>query len=425
MSDPYKRKVVHINMQAKSGLTGEFINFNALLDESFKQLNEDDAKSVLLTEITKTSPTGGSGIFVAQSFFSFNGRNAMKDFDYGNVFVEAHLPYCLHIPNNYDLEVLLHTPDDAALLTPQKIWTKKAISDGKPSDEVDFYADDRITYLKDSEFLTPKMPIDPSDGWEQNYTGINLQKIKDTNGIFRFTRLYIQFNLEVKKEDLENKELSEKVIDTVNEKALDAVNKLIDSYRFTTKQEYITRLGTLSINMIYFTELNQGLYLLPMNVETATINRSKVEIEAIEKMLEEGQKPDLYNLLLLDAENSFNHKNYALAVVQSYQGLEIFIENFLVDKLQKNKGLTEQEAIDFISKDDNWKTKTRLKEVLREVTGFTLENKNQSLWTNWCSSYKDVRNKVIHKGKDVLEAEVKKALRENLQVVETLKTVLD
>ncbi|MEI6022476.1 MAG: hypothetical protein WCQ32_01380 [bacterium] len=423
MADPHKRKTAHVNMQAKSGLTGEFINFNGIIDESFKELGEEEVKAILLEEIKKTSPNMGNGITIIQPFFSYDNEDAMKDFDYGNVFVEAHLPYCLHIPNDYELEVLLTAPNDAALLTPKKIWTKKATTDGKVSDEADFYADDRLTYLKDSVFLTPQMPVDPRDGWEQNYTGTNLQKIKDTNGVFRFTRLYIQFNMEVKEEDLKDKERTEKVLNAVKEKALDAVNKLIDTYRFTTKQEYITRLGTLSINMIYFTKLNQGLYVLPMNVETATINRSKFEIEAIEKMLEEGQKPDLCNLLLLDAENSYNNKDYALAVVQSYQGLEIFIENFLVDKLQKNKGLTEQEAIDFIATGDNWKTKTRLKEVLREATGFTLENKDQPLWTNWCSSYKETRNKVIHKGKDASEAEVKKALAENLQVIAIMKTL--
>ena len=134
-------------------------------------------------------------------------------------------------------------------------------------------------------------------------------------------------------------------------------------------------------------------------------------------MLLEGQKPKLYDLLLLDAQNSLDIKNLSLAIVQSFQALDIFVEDFLLEKLQTVKSLTEQQADDHLTKDNNWKTKNRLKEVLKDVTGFSLEDKDVILWNKWCAAYKDVRNDVIHKGKDASVQEVTDALKQNVSVI--------
>lgn len=396
--------------------------YNIMVDtEFFQTLPEEQQKSQLKEGLKRTAPRKVSGISSLNTGFNFGDENALDGFDYGNIFVEAHLPYCLDIPNDYELEVLLTPPGDGALLIPRKIWTHKATSDGRLSDELDFFADDKVLHFQNSDIITPRMPLDPREGWEQNFTGTNLQKVKDRNGTFRFTRLYIQFTHPAKKEDLEDKDKSEILLNAISEKALSAVNKLIDSYRYTTQEEHITRLGKLSINMVYFIDLKQGLYTLPANIETATMNRSRLEIEKIEKMLSNGEKPDLYDLLLLDAQNSFDIKNYALAIVQSFQALDIFVENFLINKLQKTKNITEQQALDHLTKDNNWKTKTRLKEVLKEATGSTVEEKNKTLWDGWRVSYKDVRNKVIHKGKDASCNEVENALDQNSEVISLLK----
>jgi hypothetical protein len=153
------------------------------------------------------------------------------------------------------------------------------------------------------------------------------------------------------------------------------------------------------------------------------MNRSRVEIEKIKKMLTDGERPELYDLLLLDAQNSSNNQDNALAIVQSFQGLEIFLQTFLIKELQTRKKYTEQRALDYISMGSNWKTKTRLKEVLKETTGFTLADKNQTLWDRWCTLYDGIRNKVIHKGKEATDTEVLDTLKSNLEVVEILKTL--
>ena len=424
MSDPKYNKKGMVKLSGKYKDDPQETTFNLLVDkEAFETLTKEQQKAQLDEALKKAAPRKVSGIFSLNTGFSYGDEHILDGFDYGNILVEAHLPYCLDIPNDFELEVLLTPPSDAALLITQKIWTHKATSDGKLSDEVDFYADDKVLHFQNSDILTPRIPQDPRDGWGHNFTGTNLQKIKDRNGVFRFTRLYIQFTHAVTKEDLDDKDKSETLLNIIREKSLNAVNKLIDSYRFVTQQEHITRLGDLSIKMVYFNELKEGLYTLPANIESATMNRSKVELDKIGKMLLNGEKPDLYSLLLLDAQNSFDTKNYALAIVQSFQALDIFVENFLIERLQKTKSITEQEAIDHLAKDNNWKTKTRLKLVLKEATGFSVEEKNKTLWDSWSTSYRDVRNKVIHKGKEASQVEVQNALKENFEIIELLKII--
>jgi hypothetical protein len=425
MPDPkrIKRAVVTAQAKYKVGDIEEWHQVNALINaEKFSALSPEQQKLTLQEEIQRVAPRKVSGIFTMKTGFSFEDHKDIEKFNYGNILVEAHLPYCLHIPNGYELEVQLSSSSDKALLIPEKVWTHKATEDGRRSDETDFFADNEVLHFKNSAVLSPRLPIDPHEGWEQNYTGRNLQKIKEKNGRFRFSHLYIQFDYPITKEEASDKVKSELVLNNIHDKALDAVNKLIDAYRSITKQEHITRLGELSINMIYFIDLKEGWYTLPMNIETATMNRSKIEIEKIETMLEKGERPDLYTLLLLDAQNSFDSKDYALAIVQSFQGLEIFLETYLLKELQNRKNYSEQQALDYLSTGNNWKTKTRLKEVLKEATGTSLAEIDKNTWDMFCITY-DTRNKVVHKGKEASGHEVDNVLKCNIHIIELLKTM--
>lgn len=424
MPDPIriKKASIYAETKVKIGEKEEFIKLNVLVDaDKFSKLTEDQKKSSLLEEAQKISPTPVSGIFNLNTSFSYIDPTFLKEFNYGNVLVELHIPYCIHIPNGYELEVLLSkNPEQLALIIPSKIWTKKAQTDGEYSDETDFFADDRTLYFRRNAIVGPKFPIDPSEGWEHNYTGFNVQRIKDRNGRFRFTHLYIQFDLVTTKEELETKFSDNHVIEKVKDITIQTINKLLDAYRFTTKEEFITRLGEVNINMIYFIDLDQGINLSQVNTEVAPMNRSKIEIEKIEKMLETGDEPNLYNLLLLDAHNSFNTKNYPLAVVQSFQALEIFIENFLIKEIIKS-GKTEEEAFDYIIKGNNWMTKVRLRELLKEFKGNSLQEKDKTLWDKWCTTYDTVRTEVIHKGKEPTIPDVKNTLENNFNVIKLLE----
>jgi hypothetical protein len=365
-----------------------------------------------------------SGIFSLNSSFQYIDPSFLQEFNYGNVLVEVNIPYCLHIPDDYELEVLFSKDTgQTALVMPSKIWTQKAQTDKKRSDETDFFADDRVLYFQKNAIVGPKVPLDLSEGWEQNYTGFNVHKIKDRNGRFRFTHLYIQFDLTTTKKELGDKFNSNAVIKKVKDISLQVINILIDTYRSVTNEEYITRLGDINLNMIYFIDMNEGIYLSEVNTEVAPMNRSKAEIEKIKDMLETGNNPDLYMLLLLDTQNSFNTKNYPLAIVQSFQALEIFIENFLINEFIKI-GKTEEDAYSYIVQGNNWRTKTRLKELLKEVKGKTLQELNQVLWDKWRANYDVVRTDVIHKGKEPVVSDLKNTLENNNNVIKLLKSLM-
>jgi hypothetical protein len=427
MPDPIRRKKVSVFADTKVIIGGKEIltRLNLLVDrEKFLALSEAEKKAFLLQEAKKTSPTPVSGIFSLNSSFQYIDPSFLQEFNYGNVLVEVNIPYCLHIPDDYELEVLFSKDTgQTALVMPSKIWTQKAQTDKKRSDETDFFADDRVLYFQKNAIVGPKVPLDLSEGWEQNYTGFNVHKIKDRNGRFRFTHLYIQFDLTTTKKELGDKFNSNAVIKKVKDISLQVINILIDTYRSVTNEEYITRLGDINLNMIYFIDMNEGIYLSEVNTEVAPMNRSKAEIEKIKDMLETGNNPDLYMLLLLDTQNSFNTKNYPLAIVQSFQALEIFIENFLINEFIKI-GKTEEDAYSYIVQGNNWRTKTRLKELLKEVKGKTLQELNQVLWDKWRANYDVVRTDVIHKGKEPVVSDLKNTLENNNNVIKLLKSLM-
>lgn len=425
MPDPKRHKNQgEIFVEATFNKSPVSVKFNLIVDRNrVKALTQDQMKEFLGKELSKISPEPVSGITYNQISFQYSDPWALEDFDYGNILVEIHLPYCLHLPDGYEIEAVLQDRmEEKALIIPTKIWTNKANKDEEKSDSIDFFADDRVVYFKNSIILTPKIPVHSEEGWQQNFTGKNIEKIKDQNGVFRYTRLYIQFDLATSFEELNGGEDTKRVLEGIREQSLTIVNNLIDCYRSVTKKEHIQRLGSLCVNMIYFINHQKGFYTLSpgFGIETAPINRSKKEIEEVKRMLECGEKPDLYNLLLLDAKSSFENKSYALAVVQSFQALEIFLEAFLFKDLQE-RGDSEEDSIKYLEK--NWKTQVRLKDCLKELRKTSLAEADKIFWDKWLDLYRQTRNRIIHKGKEPNSMEVAEMLEANLKVIAWLKSL--
>jgi len=389
--------------------------------DKIERLDKEQIKEKLTKEIAEVSPTSVMGITYNAMRFSYSDPDALNDFNYGNVLLDIHLPYCLHLPNNYEMEINIPEENIHALVIFNKIWTQQASDQGKNSSDVDFYAEDRTIYFQKSTIITPVIPINPSEGWQQNFTGTNLEKIKDQNGVFRYSKLYVQFDYKASQKQLEAED-HKKILMAVGEKALMIVNRVLDAYRYITNQAYIERLGSLNINMIYFINHKIGFYILTsgLGIQAAPMNRSKIEVERIEQMLKVGSRPDLHSLLSLDTINSFEKKEYILTVVQSFQSLEIFLENLLFSSLI-NQGQSETDTIKYL--DQHWRTKERLKECLKELKNTCLFDSNIDLWNKWCTLYDKTRNEIIHKGKDVNYGEAKEMIETNFEVTEWLKSI--
>lgn len=388
----------------------------------FLGLSEDKRNQAIGEAAKSVSLQPGPSMKSMHVEFSYENKDILKEFNYANILIEATIPYCLHVPSSHEFEVKYSSnPELHALVFPFKIWTNKAVGDSKASSSTDFFAENRALYYKDMVLTTRHYPVTPEEGWEQQFTGTNLQKNKERDGTYRYSSLYIQFELPVSNKNLDDSSLFGILLDKINVTSLTIVNKLIDSYRYESEQEYVTRLGALNINSVHFLDLNRSFYLIKSDGTSATMNIANSKIKKIDEDLEKGISPELYSLLLLDAKNSFDIKNYPLAVVQSYQALDIYVERILSQKLIKDKSYTESQAEKYLTQGDYWKTKVRLGAVLKSLYGFSVHEKDSPLWNAWLDLYKNLRNEVIHKGKEATSREVEDALSVNEKVIKLIE----
>ncbi len=421
MTETKKRnkKIAEIIINAKMPNTGEKIDFfifgpREILEGNEKEKLENDIKEQI-KNVNADKPLIITGITVP-----YEPSDKLKIENYGfNTLVQVNLPYCLHLPNYYPLGVDLGDGEKACIES-KKIWTDKATG----SDESDFLAKDKICYFNKPDIITPRFPQEENVGWELRFTGKNIEKVRDTNGYFRYSRLNIFFDTNFKKEEIDNADHSNKgIFKVLDEKAQLIVNKFLDIYKVVTEEDFVDRVGFLNTTHILFFEHNSGFLLTSSNyghIQSAVMNRSRDELEEIEKMLKENIRPELYELLFLNASNSLKKKMFTLAVVESFQALEIFLENYLINKFT-SKGLLEAEIKDKL--EQKWRTKERLKDLLKEATGKSLSVNNQTLWNVWRLIYNETRNEVIHKGKEINEKEAEDAIEKNREVVSWIKSL--
>jgi hypothetical protein len=231
-----------------------------------------------------------------------------------------------------------------------------------------------------------------------------------------YTKVFIQFTSGFKKEDLANIEIVNKIHDS----SLQIINTFLDIYKYVTKEDYVERLGELSINNIYFSKYNRGFSILyPGGIGSAAMNCSKNDLDKIEKILLDGVEPPLYELLLLNARSSLAKNALTLAVVQSFQALEVYIDRYLFNEYSVN-GLLESDIIYLLNK--KWLTKDRLSSVLKDVTGYRL-SEERLLWDKWCTLYDNIRNEVIHKGRETSKEEAGRVIGTNESVIDWIKQI--
>lgn len=409
------KKMALIKMDTNLPKTGEHVKFYLIADSDLlKTLPQDQLKNnidCMIKEVMVELPMATKNINTSYTFV-----DDVEKSDFGNTIIEVHLPYCLHIPNKIGLDVYIPERDLMAQVFCRKIWTNKAID----SSETDIYAEDRTIYFNKGEIITPQFPIDPIIGWRPCFTGKNVENIKEEDGYFRFTKLQIFLKTNYSKEQLESNDGLEKINMEIREITFQIVNYLLDVYRYISEEEFVERLGSLIITNIYFYDYNIGFYPATMEIQSAIMNHSKQKIKSIKNILESGNKPPIYELLLLSADASFNKKMFILAIVSSFQGLEIYLEKFLISKY-KQKNISDEEIENKLNL--TWRTKERLKKLLEEETGHSLIRENKELWDKWCVKYDKVRNEVIHKNKEMNQEETEQTLKINCDIISWIKSI--
>jgi len=263
---------------------------------------------------------------------------------------------------------------------------------------------------------TPNFPAKRELGPEPPFSGSNLEKDRDASGHFRYTHLRIFFETDY--QDL--KGATSEVMDAVEDECVEIthaiVSRVIDVYRFITRESHVQQLGPLHISNMYFASHNVGVYGVSLShgIRSAIMNRSKRELMALGDMLDSEQEIPLPELLFLDAEAALHSKRLVLTVVHSFQALELFLEAFLESRLMA-RGHNEALVSELLER--HWRTKERLRELLFEATGHTLYE-NIPLWDRFCTIYDQVRNKLIHAAKHIDEPRAKETLKTCREVVD-------
>lgn len=421
MSDPRRIKNLgKIVLDLKYDDMDHPIQFHSFVDaEILKKIPKEAFVEGLKPEINKVSLKRGTELYktiVASSYI----EGPLEGFEFGNTLVEVNLPYTLHLPNHSEFEIKLSEKNIEALITMHKIWTKRAKTEEGDSDITDFFADEYVLYFSKSTILGPQLPYIEEDGWDSYIRGKNIEKINDKNGIFRYTKLYIQLNLTLPNNiEALSDQNRDKILKEVEDQSLYIVNRIIDNYREVTNEIHVRRIGKLKINFIYFTKQNIGFWVSNFNTSTAIMNRSRKEMKELNLRLSSGRKPKLHKLLLLNARDSFSSNDYTLAVVESFQALEIFLENYFVSEFKK-RGDPEEQYMKVL--ETNLRTKDRLNILLKDLKNVSL-NQQGKIWDDWCTQYDKTRNEVVHKGKEPGEKEVEQILNTNEGVINWIESL--
>src|SRR5262249_18897821 len=181
----------------------------------------------------------------------------------------------------------------------RKAWTDRA----KGSSDADVFTSERLTYLAPTTLNTPSMP-DADSGPEPACTGINVERDRDTAGYFRFSRMRVFFDTQYDQLALANPSSFELAQRETIERAMLVVNRVLDCYRFVTKEAHIQRLGSVYVTDLYYAAHNVGVHGANFGhgIGSAVMNRSERELERIAGLLKTGDDLPVPELLFLDSE---------------------------------------------------------------------------------------------------------------------------
>jgi hypothetical protein len=383
---------------------------------AFDGMSPAQLDALLNGELPDISIEKPSTVYGAILKYGYVDPSTLPISSYGDTLIQATLPYCLHVPNGAWFEVHVAEQGYSAVVTLQKVWTVKA----QGSSAADFEHDTLATYFTNNNLRTPQFPLNPSLGWEQDYSGKNVEKINDTNGVFRYTDVFVELTTGISAEQLEADGTEKKaLLGELSLKVIEVMNRLLDTYRYVTRESYVERVGSLNIHNIFFPKENAGFYVMSMlgsGITNGMMNLPRATTRDIDRMLKAGERPPLAELLQLDAESSLEKRAYTLAVVKSFQALEVFLEKYLLISYQV-AGLSESDALRVL--DLKWRTPERLKQVLKDVNGQSASQ--MSWWQEWIGLYDSARNEVLHQGKEPPAAEAARVIALNSDVLTWLK----
>ena len=111
MSDPIRYKS-QATISIDGELEGERVQLYLRADkEKVLNTSKDAMEQIIKDNMTKVTIKPGATIYKAYTSFSYSDSKVLKSFDFANLLIEVHLPYCLHIPNHYEVNVNIPEQD--------------------------------------------------------------------------------------------------------------------------------------------------------------------------------------------------------------------------------------------------------------------------------------------------------------------------
>jgi hypothetical protein len=325
-----------------------------------------------------------------------------------NTLVEVNLPYTLHLPQSMPFPVLYGQAPGPATVCLRKVWTSLA----EGSNDADIFADDQLLYYGPAQPSSPTLPQASNLGPWPHFTGKNVEIYNDAHGVFRYTQVRVLFDQAAEGVDgLDDSEVVQNArssaVRMAVETATGIVNYLLDVYRFTTGEDHVERLAKLPVTRVYFADAN--LVYESAGIEaglgSAIANRSRREIQGIRDMLAVGREPARDVLLLQSARSALERGQLLLAVIVSFQALEIVVEEKLRAGFSALALSDAQVAERFKA---CYRTKDRLTTLSREAFGNRSVADDGPFWTTWLTDCNQKRNAVVHRGEAINHSEAKR-----------------
>src|SRR4029079_13899206 len=229
MKEPAIEVKIHAGFM-KDGVSESVILYHRMQEALLENVPEEQVHALLDKELGNVSLERPYEVYGAVLSYGYEDPSGFSSYSYGDTLIQASLPYCLHLPNGFTLEVQMPEHRFSALVTLHKVWTVK----GAGSSEADFFQDTRPTFFKNNSLKTPQYPINPALGWEQDYSGVNVETLKDTNGVFRYTAMLIEIKTGVTPQQRQQN-AADAIVREIDSKALDVANRVLDTYRYVTR----------------------------------------------------------------------------------------------------------------------------------------------------------------------------------------------
>lgn len=343
-------------------------------------------------------------LFGMAMFYSYPEEElAKRPFQPANTLIEMSVPYCFHIPVNAMIE--LREAGRLSHLVFKKVWTNRA----EGSSDADYRSPTHVLYHNKTSIKTPNFPTEPNLGPEPICTGVNLEALKDRVGLYRYSLVWMFLDTAYARETLTSKVGSESARSETIARAVAGLNRFIDIYRVVTNNPHIQRVSSVHVRDMFFAEHNIGFHgaSFGSGIGTAVMNRSEAELQAISRKAGTGEEIPPWDLLFLDAEASLDINAFTLSVVNSFQALELCLEDFLEKKMTA-QGLAPVKIEERLGK--TWRTKERLNDLVPSLSGHRMIDDDPKLWGRFCWAYDDIRNKLLHTARDLDHDKTERAM---------------